>query len=255
MRRRLFVGSLGMALCVSVGGLRAQFDDTFSADPFLSGDWISNSNWGGPSWVEAGVLPCADPNVFDPLDPCTVDDTYDGYVLVTDPAGNRGGNFFRSEPDEYDNFKLTIEVELRDGGSALGRPADGMTVVVVGGDAPPGRLGTGGGGTGAPCVGGDGTGANDNFLPQMVWEFDNWSCNTGDAGPGRLGSTGDNGGFPDSQWHHVAFAYSPTGFPEASRFTSCRQDSISSRSSPSQGASWRAVSKSTCASRKRFCAR
>ncbi len=211
MRRRLFVVSVGMALCVSVGGLRAQFDDTFNADPFASGDWISNSNWGGPTWVPEGSLPCADPNVFDPLDPCTVDEAYDGYVLVTDPAGNRGGNFFRTEPDFYDNFKLTVEVELRDGGTALGRPADGMVVVVVGGENPPSRLGALGGGMGAPCVGGAGPGADD-LLPQLSWEFDNWSCNTGDAGPGRPGVTGDAGGFPDSQWHHVAFSYSPTGF-------------------------------------------
>jgi hypothetical protein len=186
------------------------FDDTFNEDPFASGDWITNSNWGGPSWVEPGAPLCADPNIFDPVAPCTVDESYDGYILVTDPAGNRGGNAFRSEPDSYDNFKLTVEVELRDGGAALGRPADGMVVTVVGGEIPPARLGTLGGGMGAPCVGADGLGANDNFLPQLAWEFDNWSCNTGDSG--TPGITGDAGGFPDAQWHHLAFSYSPNGF-------------------------------------------
>jgi hypothetical protein len=211
VHRLWWVALLVFPLCLSTRGLQAQFgfDDTFDDDPFASGDWISNSNWGGPSWVPEGAPVCANPNVFNPLDPCTVDENYDGYVLITDPVGNRGGNFFRAEPDSYDNFKLTVEVELRDG--SIGRPADGMVVVVVGGDRPPGRLGTLGGGMGAPCVGGDGTGPGDNFLPQLAWEFDNWSCNTGDSG--TPGVSGDAGGFPDSQWHHVAFSYSATGFP------------------------------------------
>jgi hypothetical protein len=199
-----------LPLCLATGGIQAQFDDNFDDDPFLSGDWISNSNWGGPTWVEEGSPPCADPNIFDPLLPCTVDESYDGYVLITDPVTNRGGNFFRAEPDSYDNFQLVVEVELRDGGAALGRPADGMVVTVVGGDAPPSRLGTLGGGMGAPCVGGSGAEPSDNMLPQLAWEFDNWSCNTGDSGV--PGVTGDAGGFPDSLWHHVAFSYSPVGF-------------------------------------------
>jgi hypothetical protein len=193
---------LAFSVCLATRPLPAQFgfDDTFDSDPFAAGDWISNSfNWGGPSWVAEGSPLCADPNVFDPAAPCTVDAAYDGYVLITDPAALRGANFFRAKPDRYEEFKLTVEVELRDG--SLGRPGDGMVVVVVGGDTPPARLGILGDGMGAPCVGGDGRDPGDNFLPELVWEFDDTSDNRGDGA-----------GFPDSLWHHVAFSYSASGF-------------------------------------------
>jgi hypothetical protein len=202
--------AFALALCFAAGGLRAQFgfEETFDEDPFASGEWVRNSNWRGPAWVPPGAPQCANPNVFDPSMPCTVDERYGGYVLITDPVGLRGANIFRSRPELFESFKLTVEVELRDG--SIGRPADGMVVVVVGGDRPPGRLGTLGGGMGAPCVGGERGRPEDDFLPMLMWEFDNWSANAHDGGPGV---SGDAGGFPDSVWHHVAFAYSPDGFP------------------------------------------
>ena len=215
VHRLSFAGCVALSLCCATS-LQAQFGftDNFDDDPLESGDWVINSNWvpeGGTNWVEEGSDLCIDPNTFDPFLPCTVDDNYDGYVLVTDAQGNRAGNFFRAEPDEYDNFKMTVEVELRDG--SLGRPADGMTVTIVGGDSldggPPQRLGSGGGGMGAPCVGGVVSG-DDDLLPQLTFEFDNWSCNGGDSG--QVGVTGDAGGFPDGTWHHVGFSYGPQGF-------------------------------------------
>jgi len=185
------------------------FDDNFLDDPALDGGWVFNGN---SAWVAApGDAPdCADevtgdanPQLHDPVGfPCTVysegrledmgidPEDFGGYILATQGANSQGGNAFRSEKAEYDNFKLTVVVEMRDG-TALGRPADGMCVIVVGGDEPPNRVGTGGGGMGAPCVG-----ATDQE-PMLAWEFDNWNCNNGDNG-------NDN---------HVGFAYSSNGFP------------------------------------------
>jgi hypothetical protein len=180
--------------------LLAQFDDTFSDDPLASGDWVFN---GVATWVPTPgeALECVDPNVFDTLDPCSVyneDDVaalgetleeFGGYILVTYPGNTVAGNAFRAEPDTYDNFKMEVVVELRDG--SIGRPADGMVIVVVGSNGPPMDTGTGGGGMGAPCVG------DPDNAPMMAWEFDNWSCNTGD----------------NNDQNHLAFSYSPNGFP------------------------------------------
>ena len=212
-RFRLSLAFTVLAL-LDANGLQAQFgfSEAFDEDPVASGNWVVNSNWipeGGSNWVAAGSEQCLDPNAFDPFQPCTVDPDYGGYVLVTDAVGNRAGNIFRAEPETYDSFKLTVVVELRDG--ALGRPADGMTLTIVGDSAegsPPQRLGSGGGGMGAPCVGG--TGNDDDSLPQLTFEFDNWSSNGGDSGVEGL--TGDAGGFPDSLWHHVGFSHGPMGF-------------------------------------------
>ena len=109
---------------------------------------------------------------------------------MTPPANGQAGNAFRAEADDFDNFKMTIVTEMRDG-TRLDRPADGMCVVVVGTPEPPAETGFGGGGMGAPCVG-----VPDN-APIMVWEFDDWNCNVGDSG-------NDN---------HIGFAYGPNGIP------------------------------------------
>jgi len=121
------------------------------------------------------------------LDP----EEFGGYVMATPGLNGQAGNAFRTEKSEYDNFKLTVVVELRDG-SRLDKPADGMVVVVVGTDDPPAETGSGGGGMGAPCVG-----QPDN-APVMAWEFDNWDCNASD-GPFR----------PDID--HVGFYYGANG--------------------------------------------
>jgi hypothetical protein len=190
------------------------FDDVFRDDP-LSGGWTFNgtATW-VPPYPESEY--CLDPNVFDPALPCMVYDEAEiselepepvdhredpedpaspaidttdpenfGYVLVTQAVGNQSGAAWRSQDALYDNFRLDIVVELRDG--SLGQPADGMTVVVLGSTTPP-VLGVGGGAMGAAGLG--------NF-PTMVFEFDNWNCNVGDSNDGN----------------HVGFSWSKTGFP------------------------------------------
>lgn len=199
MKSRWF---FALALCLApalAGGQEVLIDDSFSEDPLANG-WIFNL---ATAWVPPEATQCCDGahNIaLDPVDPCTVYDEvrlddlgedpaeFGGYVLVTPGVNGQAGNAFRDEKDAYDNFKLTVVVEMRDG-TTLGQPADGMCVVVVGTDEPPADAGAGGGGMGAPCVG-----APDN-APILVWEFDDWSCNTGDSG-------NDN---------HVGFAYSPNG--------------------------------------------
>ncbi|MGH9360793.1 MAG: PKD domain-containing protein, partial [Thermoanaerobaculia bacterium] len=109
-----------------------------------------------------------------------------GYVRVTPAIGNQGGSMYRVEKLLYNNFRMIATVELRDG--SIGRPADGMCINIIGGDAAPTTPGNLGGGMGAPY----GLGR-----PQMTFAFDNWSCNVSDRGD-------DN---------HVAFAYAANGFP------------------------------------------
>ncbi|MBI4604847.1 MAG: hypothetical protein HY721_23030 [Planctomycetes bacterium] len=182
----MFVLSVLPVLPVSLGGARlaaqvTAVDDTFNEDPTANG-WILQ---GSATWVPPEAAECVDANVFDPAAPCTLylgED--DGYVLITPPLGNQNGSVFRSERILYDNFKLSAVVELRDG--SIARPADGMTIVIVGTTDPPG-LGTAGGGMGATGLG---------RAPTMIFEFDNWSCNTGDQ----------------NDQNHVAFSWSPTGF-------------------------------------------
>ncbi len=206
MRRRR---TLGLSFCAALAlsaWLPAQevgFDDNFFDDPSESGDWVFN---GVALWVPppGDVDECLDPNaavelgnecslytedIVDDLGSSTED--FGGYMLITPALGSQAGNVFRAEPDEYDNFRLEVILELRDGSIGGAGPADGMVVTVVGGSEAPNRTGTGGGGMGAPCVGVTDT------EPQMAWEFDDWNCNTGD----------------DGNRNHVAFSYSPTGFP------------------------------------------
>ncbi|HVR73234.1 MAG TPA: hypothetical protein VMT52_02840, partial [Planctomycetota bacterium] len=182
-------------------------DDDFDEAPCCTRDefdagecelgWICQ---GSTVWIPPDANECdpLDPNTFNPEDPCTLFPE-EGYVLVTPAVGNMNGNMFRTERILYDNFKLTAEVELRDG--SIGRPADGMTIVIVGTEDPP-PLGAAGG-----AMGSTGLGA----VPTMIFEFDNWNCNTGD----------------NNDQNHVQFAYSKTGFPAV--------DSIPIRPAPFQG--------------------
>ena len=179
-------------LCLGAPALRAQvvgIDDTFdTANPCGNG-WECI---GSVAWVPPDADPCPtdDPNffnpwaTFDPLAPCTQYEG-EGYVLVTPAVGNAGGHMFRSESLLYDNFKLTAVVELRDG--SIARPADGMTIVIIGTEDPPPQ-GALGGAMGATGMGN---------VPTMIFEFDNWSCNGGD----------------NNDQNHVQFAWSATGFP------------------------------------------
>ena len=199
MKSRWFLALSVCLLPALAAGQDVLIDDVFDEDPLANG-WVFNAS---TSWVPPDSTLCCDGAhnaAPDPVDPCTVydetvlenlgedPDEFGGYLLVTPGLNDSAGNAFRDEKDAYDNFKLTVVVEMRDG-TALGRPADGMCVVVVGTDDPPAEAGFGGGGMGAPCVG-----VPDN-APILVWEFDDWSCNTGD-------NNDDN---------HVGFAYSPNG--------------------------------------------
>jgi PKD repeat protein len=186
-----FAVLLGLLLGLWALPARAQItaiDDSFDEDPCASGDWVCLGN---TRWIDPLFPLCDDPN--NPSNPdCNLYDPGEGYVLVTRAVGNQNGNMFRTEQIEWNNFRLTAVVELRDG--SIGRPADGMAIVVVGGNNPP-PLGCAGGSLG---VGGLGS------SPTMFFEFDNWDCNPpGDNGVSGTGPPDDN---------HVAFGYSPTGF-------------------------------------------
>ncbi|MEM7261679.1 MAG: Ig-like domain-containing protein, partial [Planctomycetota bacterium] len=161
-----------------------------------SGGWLFN---GVSSWIEPGSPVCVDQaaanahmdaitgeicSVYDEADIDDLDE-FGGYVLVTAGINSQSGAVWRNEPALYNNFQLEIIVELRDG--ALNRPADGMTVVVLGSQDPP-PLGAGGGAMGATGLGN---------VPQMIFEFDDWSCNGGD----------------NNDQNHVGFAWSADGFP------------------------------------------
>jgi hypothetical protein len=86
---------------------------------------------------------------------------------------------------------MTITVELRDG--SIGRPADGMCVVILETDdgAPPAGSGNAGGQMGATNF------SNGQSHSEMIFEFDNWSCNAGD----------------NNDQNHVGFTWSKHGFP------------------------------------------
>ena len=196
----LLVGSAGAAW----GGVPLIDDDFTNAPCCTRADYDAGTcdlDWvcqGSAVWISPDADECdldldddgnVDANVFDqfvsfdPSNPCT---QYpgEGYVLVTPAITNQIGNMFRKERILYDNFKLTAEVELRDG--SIGRPADGMCIVIIGtDDVPP--IGAGGGAMGSTGMG---------VAPTMIFEFDNWSCNTGD----------------NNDQNHVQFAWAPNGF-------------------------------------------
>ena len=136
------------------------FDDNFNDDPALN-DWILLYSGTAGGWVPPESIYCEaapgnpDPAAFIADMPCTlyseeiIEDQlemdleeFGGYVLVTPPQNSSAGAVFRSERALYDNVKMEITVELRDG--AIGRPADGMTVVVLGAEDPPMQPGGGG---------------------------------------------------------------------------------------------------------------
>ncbi len=208
MKRVVLLALCSMALGSLAWSQAPLVDDDFTNNPcctradFDSGicdkDWICQGN---TVWIPPDADECdldldddgtVDANVFDqftsfdPANPCT-QFPGEGYVLVTPAITGQAGNMFRKEPVEYDNFKLTAEVELRDG--SIGRPADGMCIVIVGTADPP-ALGSAGGAMGSTGLG---------TVPTMIFEFDNWSCNTGD----------------NNDQNHVQFAWSPVGFSGA----------------------------------------
>ena len=177
------------------------FEDNFSEDPLLN-DWIilsagSLGGWVPPESPYCEVNGWVDPAMFTPENPCTlyseeiIEDSlemdleeFGGYMLVTPMQNTSAGAVFRTERALYDNIKMEITVELRDG--SLGQPADGMTVVILGTDQPPLAPGCGGGGMAATGMGAG---------PTMIFEFDDWSCNFDDQND-------DN---------HVAFAWARNG--------------------------------------------
>ena len=128
------------------------FEDNFSEDPLLN-DWIVLSAGSLGGWVPPESPYCelngwVDPALFTPENPCTlyseeiIEDSlemdleeFGGYMLVTPMQNTSAGAVFRTERALYDNIKMEITVELRDG--SLGQPADGMTVVILGTDQPP----------------------------------------------------------------------------------------------------------------------
>ena len=109
---------------------------------------------------------------FDPLHPCT-QFPGEGYILITPAITGQSGAVFSREPVLLDAFKLTAEVELRDG--SIGRPAEGMTVTIVGSPGPPGL------GWGGASLGSAGLGA----FPTLITTFDNWSADCGDKNNGN----------------------------------------------------------------------
>lgn len=205
MKRFAFSALLVLAVAPNAWSQLPLIDDDFNENPcctreeFDGGtcdkDWICQGTtvWIPPDADECDLDLDDDGNVdadifnpfasFDPTNPCT-QYSGEGYVLVTPAKQGQNGNMVRKERILYDNFKLTAEVELRDG--SIGRPADGMTIVIVGTEEPP-ALGGAGGAMGAVNLG---------PVPTMVFEFDNWSCNGGD----------------NNDQNHVQFAYAPGGF-------------------------------------------
>ena len=151
MRSRVWLYVLGVAFGLWTSGVYTQdvpeIKDNFEEDPVDLG-WILN---GAAIWVPPDVPECVDANNPDPFDPCTLytDDIKDnlpggaegfgGYILVTPGQNNQGGNAFFSEPTLFENFTMEVVIELRDG--SIGRPADGMTIVLLGSADPPASVG------------------------------------------------------------------------------------------------------------------
>ena len=173
------------------------FIENFANDPRENG-WRLHHH---ARWVPPDAAACIDSNFLDLASPCTlyppdvVGTLIDrpapqdfGYVVVAASSPHQSGNIFQTRPQRFSDFELTVVVELRDGNPSWS--GDGLAVVLVGGDEPPSRLGTGGGGMGAPCVG------STPDAPEIVLEFDNDWSNGGDQLNGN----------------HIAFAYSADGF-------------------------------------------
>lgn len=196
MLRRVFLRAVvmcGLAVVAGrgAGGQETVFDDNFSTDPLLGG-WMTRE--GVATWVPPGAPACVDPNLFDRFEPCSLypaelirneleEDpaTFGGYVLITPAEGGQYGIINRREKLLFDDFKLEMVVELRDG--SIGRPADGMQLLMIDTELP-------------AIFFEDDCGLCYTAKRGMVLEFDNWSCNSGD--------------FNDD--NHVSFAWSSTSF-------------------------------------------
>ncbi|MBI4601902.1 MAG: hypothetical protein HY721_08060 [Planctomycetes bacterium] len=195
MTLRLCIGILSfLGPLVALSGQVPLIDESFDDDPCET-DWILR---GHATWVSPDDGECIDPNQdpgqIDPglggcqgQQPCSLYPG-EGYVLVTPAVGDHRGSAFRTERIEWNDFRMTATVELRDG--CAGGCSDGMAIVIVGTEEPPGIPDPfpGGGSMGATGLGN---------VPTMVFEFDTWQCNTGDRG-------NDN---------HLAFAWQVDGFP------------------------------------------
>ncbi len=207
MRRLLLFAGLWLALATVPLYGQAQgmllFEDDFETENPCEEEWkcIGNgadetdiARWA--TWFSPDEDPCdefADPpgqdcrNLFDPPE---------GYVRLTGPVGNARANMWRRELLQWDNFRLTAEVELL-GGSAT--PADGMAITIIGDDMGEGYVGAFADeipGEGQFAGGGGMSATGHGLYPTMIFEFDNW----------------DNGG-PDINNNHVGFEYEPGGFP------------------------------------------
>ena len=177
----------------------SEFDSDFAADPFERGTWVRN---GEAFRTSPDAERCTEQLFdFDVEQPChvypveVIEELRDepevesfGYVSLTPPHNSSHGNVSRANRTLFEDFRLEVVTEMRDG--TIGRPADGMTFLIVGTDSPPDRIGSGGGAMGATGLGQD---------PTLVVELDDWSGNTGDHND-------DN---------HVGLAWSTEGFPLA----------------------------------------
>ncbi len=169
--------------------INAVEDDFELDDPCNTGEWDCR---GSARWIAPDATAC------DPLTPntdnmCNLYDPGEGYVRLTsgNPAGGQFGTMFRTEKLLYNNFRMTAVVELRDG--SIGRPADGMAIIIVGTPGAPSSA----------CAGGALGAVGYGPYPSLVFEFDNWDCNP--PGDNGVGGTGP----PDA--NHVAFVHFPNG--------------------------------------------
>jgi len=199
MKRFWVIAPIYLCLLASGGrnAVQAQvneFTEEFVSDPCdpANVDWECK---GSTKWVDASRVQCEDGNSHINLDgsDCTLypGPDEDSYVLLTPATNNQGGSLFREESLFYDSFKLTAVVELRDG--SIARPADGMTVTIIGSPATPDPV----------CAGGGLLATGLGAYPTMIFTFDNWDCNgAGDTNP-ATGQVSDN---------HVSFFWGPNGF-------------------------------------------
>jgi hypothetical protein len=189
-RARLAAALVSAAAASASSGQETLIDEDFDADPSARG-WVLQVDafWIPPLGDDRrcdllGIPPHGERG--ERIDDCTVYPG-DGYVVAA-PAVYANGNLFYGERLHFEDFRLRAVLELRDG--TIGRPGDGMCIVVIATSAVPGR-GTGGGGMGA-------TGLGD--VPTLLFELDNTSCNSGDFNdPNHVGLTWSFRGFPGTE--------------------------------------------------------
>ena len=128
------------------------FEDNFLFEPCASGQWVCQ---GSAFWVPPPdiVDECDSPAEVDPADPCTLypeefAEVFGGYAQLTPPLLGQTGNSFLTQRILWDNFKLTVALEFRDGDTSVG--AGGMSIAFVGTETAPkmGGIGAGLGATG-----------------------------------------------------------------------------------------------------------